>query len=185
MNKKLLYPRVMLLIAALCMASASIWAQPMVDDDFERGEATARDRKALSWYSLRRPAADTPAAQLEHAEALREAGRLRRAGRAYNALVHRWHQEDEAVEAQRRLAQLLYTRGRYQQAFDEFQYLIDHFAGQFPYDEAIIYQHRIIRHIKRERRWLGGRDPSRALPLLRQVIENGPAHVDVANARLM
>jgi len=173
-----------LLLAGICLRPAMGRPQPVVGDGFERREETQRDRKTMRWYSLRRTRGDSPDEQLEHADRLREAGRLRRAGRAYNALVHRWHQEDEAVDAQLRLASLLYARGRYERAFKEFQYLIDHFAGQFPYEEAIVHQYRIIRHVMASRRLLGGRDSSRALPLLEQVIANAPAHEDAARARV-
>ncbi len=152
----------------------------------EAREPSAPERKAVRWYTLRRPRADTPAGQLALADGLREDGRLRKAVRAYDALVHRWHQQDEAVEAQMQVARLLHARGRYEKSFTEFQYLIDHFAGRFPYTEVIDYQYRIVRHVleRPRRRLFGFSDPERVVPLLKQVVANAPAHDQAPQAAL-
>ncbi|MBN2301550.1 MAG: tetratricopeptide repeat protein, partial [Lentisphaerae bacterium] len=126
-----------------------------------------------------RPEKKTPADQLSHALALTQAGRFRKARRQYRALVHEWHNVSEAADAQFAYAKLLMKAQRYVRAFDEFQYLIDHYAGRFPYYEVLQHQFTIANHLRTVRRgkWFflpGNESPERALPLFEKIVENGP-----------
>jgi len=126
-----------------------------------------------------RPARDNSADQLAYAERLLAEGRIRGAMKQYQALVHTWHDSREAAVAQLDYAKLLEDRRRYRQAFDEFQYLIDNYAGQFPYEEALKRQFRIAHYVMTARRgksfiFPGFRAPERALPFLEKLVENAP-----------
>ncbi len=149
-------------------------------DDFEApatGGQQQIDKKTPSFW--RRPAQSTPTEQLAYAQAQEVDGQLKRAERHYNALVHRWHQSEEALNAQFAYARLLYERGRYERAFREFQYMVQFFSGQFDYNQVLDYQLRIANQILGKRRgtfgiFRGFESPERALPLLEAIVKNAP-----------
>ncbi len=170
------------------------WAQTDTfgEDDWER---TGRGRSGLDQTGRKsgslflRPRQDDPEQQLAYARQLEDANRLRRAGRQYNALVHRWPDSSEAAEAQLALAQLLLARGRYERAFKEFQYLIEHHQGEFPYGEALVHQREAALAVKEQRRGgllilPGFQNPERAIPLLETIVRNGPNWSEVPAIRL-
>ena len=77
-------------------------------------------------------------------------------------------------------AQLLQERGQLQKAFDEFQVLVDNFAGRFPkYNDVLAHQFKLAKLIMERRTgeffvFDGFLAPERAIPLLEKVIQNGP-----------
>jgi TolA-binding protein len=126
-----------------------------------------------------RPAMRSPAAQLAHAEELARAGNRRGAARQFLALVHQWHGSAEAPAAQFRFAEFLEQRGKYRRAFDEYQYLVDHYAGRFAFAEVLDRQFRLANCIRTERIGAvlflpGFASPERAAPLFRRIVDNAP-----------
>lgn len=114
-------------------------ALSFADDGFEIA------RKEPSIFS--RPKAKTAALQLELARELESRGKLSRAANAYNALIHKWHNSPEAPLAQLALAEVFKKRCRYERAFDEYQYLITHFAGRSPLLDIVDRQYEIANHL--------------------------------------
>jgi tetratricopeptide (TPR) repeat protein len=108
------------------------------------------ERKEPSLW--RRPAEETPAAQLARARRFEQEGRRSHAISACDSLVHKWHNAPEAVLAQQALARLLEEDGQYERAFREHQYLIVYFAGQFPYLDALERQFREANALRGEGR---------------------------------
>jgi tetratricopeptide (TPR) repeat protein len=148
-------------------------------------ETDSQQRKSPSLFH--NPRQESAAAQLAYAQKLVERGHERRARGAFNDLVHAWHDSPEAVVAQGELARLLLKAGKHQKAFDEYQYLIRYFAGQFPYEAVLERQFQIANAVRTERHmtlWVlpGMLDPSRALPLYEQIVENGPTWQRAAEA---
>jgi len=181
--------RILLSLAVLfCAALAA--PRPAFCQVDDRQPLPAREeegprRKAPSM--LYRPACHTAGEQMAFAGELLAQARTGSAVRAYMAVVHQWHDSQEAPQAQLASANLLYESGRYRRAFDEFQYLVDFYPGLFPYDEAVDRQFRIANRIRTEKR--GGflffpsyTAPERALPMLDQVLRNAPhgEHADEA-----
>ena len=128
----------------------------------------------------RRPDRETAAEQLAYARSLAAGGSARKASKQYRALVHEWHDTPEAVIAQGAYAALLEARGKYNEAFNEFQYMVEFYAGQFDYGEVLDRQFRIANEVMNHRYggflfWGGFKSPERALPLFEQLAENGPA----------
>jgi tetratricopeptide (TPR) repeat protein len=159
------------------LAAASGWAQDPALEGFNVVEPDGPQRKHAGFW--RRPERATPAEQLVHAQELEAKGRLRKAGRQYRALVHEWHDTPEAVKAQHAYAGLLETRGKYDAAFIEFQYLVDFYSGRFDYADVLDHQFRIANQVMTRR--YGGllflpgfESPERALPLFEQIAENAP-----------
>ncbi len=161
-------------------------------DDWE-GRGTDDRFSGLSRKSgtfFRRTREDDPAAQLEYAVRVKESGRLRSAARQLNALVHQWPDTDEAAEAQLALARVFRMRGRYERAFREYQYLIEHYAGQFPYKTILSEQLDTARSVMEQRRGSflflpGFESPERAIPLFNIVLANGPNWSEVPEIRLL
>jgi len=144
------------------------------------------ERKQPSFFH--RPARRSPAAQLAFARELEADGRARAARRQYQALVHTWHDSEEAAAAQAALARLLEQARRYRRAFEEYQYLLDHYAGLFPYEEALAGQFRIANLLRTWRRgrflfFPGFAAPEAALPLFEQIVENAPGWHRAAEAQ--
>ena len=137
---------------------------------------TKAEKKTPGWF--RHPRARTPDEQLKLADELLAAGKKKDAARQYDALVRAWHESAQAPAAQLAYAKLVEDRRDYAGAFDEFQYLVDHFAGRFPFDEALDHQYRIANTVMTQRHgrllFGGYRAPERALPYLEQIMKNGP-----------
>ncbi len=138
---------------------------------------------------FRRPQKDTPEEQFAFASQLDEKGRARATRGAYNALVHRWHNSTEAPQAQLRIAHILYDQGKYNKAFKAFQYLVEHYAGRFKYNDVLDHQLRIANHVIGDR-WgdvlflPGFEAPERALPLLEKIVVNAPNWEKTGGVRL-
>ena len=163
-------------MAALFLLTSSAWAQ---EQELPREEVETAPKKKRPGFFLHRPAMDSPESQLAYADGLLARGRVVAARRQYNALVHEWHDTPDAVLAQMACARLYEERRRYDRAFDEFQYLIDNYSGQFPYEEALDHQYRIARYRMTARTLKilglpGFSAPERAIPLLEQIVQNAP-----------
>ncbi len=176
----------LLAVAAPPVGMAQETAAPPAPQ-FQKVEKGAMERKAPSWFH--RVSRDTPAAQLAYAHGLLSKGELRRAGRAYNALVYRWHNSPEAVHAQLSYAKVLFDLRKYTKSFDEFQYLVEQFAGRFAHDEAIRHQYQIANHVMNVRHgklllFEGFSDPEQALPLFEKLVVNAPNWPEAAKVRL-
>lgn len=141
---------------------------------YTEDEASTRSRSLLL-----RPARDNAIDQLIYADELLEAGRIRKADRAYRALVRRWPQEPEASVALHKHADILRRRGKLKDAFDALQQLIDQYPGQFQYEDVLQTQFDLAIETMNKRRGKflfipGFRAPERALDLLDQIVKNGP-----------
>ncbi len=150
------------------------------DENFDISEnvRAESDKKSRGWV-FHHPDKGSVEEQFALAEAQDQRGKLRSAKSSYDSLIHEWHDTEEAVKSQSRLAHILFEQGKYKKSFKEFQYLIDHYVGQFRYNEVIDYQIKIANHVMGDR-WgdilfmPGFKAPERALPLLEQIIINAP-----------
>lgn len=165
-------------------ANAQQYQPPNQDNDSFADAASTHDdlgapkRKHPGWL-FHRAKKDTPEAQYAYAEKQLAKGNVRKAAKAFNALVHRWHDAPEAARAQRMFADLLVRRGKAEQAFEEYQYLMRYFAGTFPYQDTLETQFKLANAVRTERHadilFLPGfEDPGRAVPLYEQLVSNGP-----------
>jgi len=161
------------ILLALLLAALPAAAQDDADD--EPGQTRPRRKPSM----FRRPERDTPAEQLAFADKLAAAGKLRAAMSEYRALVHQWHAAPEAAKAQEAYARLFLKKRKYRRAFEEFQYLIDQFMGEFAYADVIEQQFKIAHDTmtRRRGRWLGMPGytaPGQALPLFEKIVANAP-----------
>jgi len=159
------------LLVQPCLQAQDMGGLPPAPDTKSRPE-----KKTPGWF--RKAKAQTPEEQMTLANQLLATGHKRAAARQYYALVAAWHESPQAPAAQLAYAKLVEDRGSDLDAFHEFQYLIDHFAGLFPFEEALDHQFRIANTVMTQRhgRFLFGgfTAPERALPLFEQIVKNGP-----------
>lgn len=163
------------------LAQGSSTPSSRTDDDWvltDDDAAAAPDRKTPSIFL--RPSEKTPAGQFKHAEALERAGRIRSTRRAYDALVHRWHASPEAFRAQLGVARMREKAGSRLRAFREYQYAVENFSGQFPYEFAVGRQFALANELRAEldKGFLGfGREAGveEVVALYRKITRNAPA----------
>lgn len=151
-------------IAASCLAASDV-------------DVTGRDAFTKHWWERLRPAETNATAQLEHANGLRKAGRLRRASSEYRALVYNWPDSPEAPSAQLKYADSLKRRRKHADAFGAYQVLMEVYAGFFPYEEVIARQLAIADHLaSRQRRFLFFKyaAPREAIPFFKKLLRNCP-----------
>ena len=187
MTMRVLFQSVPAVACALFVVLQPVSAQDtMREAEFDDLPVPGKKRPSI----FHRPTMDSSADQLAYAERLLAEGKIRKAMKQYQALVHTWHDSREAAIAQLDYAKLLEDRRRYRQAFDAFQYLIDNYAGQFPYEEALQRQFRIAHYVMTERRgkffvFPGFSAPERALPFFEKLVENAPNWSKTPHARFL
>lgn len=167
-------------LAAVLVASLLIsgYAGMAQEEEFVGEFEVLPDKKTPGLF-MHRPDKDTPEAQLTYANQLLEGGKKKKAMKQYRALVHEWHEAPEAAQAQKSYASLLEQKNKYIKAFDEYQYLIDHFTGQVSHKEVLDRQFRLANHEMTRRRCKiffmpGYTAPEAALPLFTKIVANGP-----------
>lgn len=165
------------LVGLLCLLPA--FARSQEDGNFKVQDEEAKTPQRKSPGIFHRPGKASPAEQLTYADALRRDGKLSRAIKEYDNLVHAWHDTPEAVLAQRAQSDLLFERGKFKPAFEAYQYLVDFYAGQFPFEPVIQRQFEIANVVKNQRYarlWIlpGVLDPQQALPLFEAIVRNAP-----------
>lgn len=177
-----------LTIGLLILAAGGATAQQK-EDPAPQPKSTIEktDRREPSFFH--RPAKATPATQLAYAETLERQGRLKAAGAEYLALVYKWHDSAEAPTAQLAYAKTLMARRKYEVAFNELQYLVDHFPGQFPFEQILTLQYQVANTVRALRRmailgFKGFADPGNALPLYEAIARNAAFWQHAAEVQL-
>ncbi len=143
-----------------------------------------------TWRAIFDKKEDTSAGQWEYARATQNKGRLRKADRRMLYLVRRWPNSKEAPWAARARADMLFSRGKLDDAFDAYQYLIDNYSSRMAdYDAVLESQFEIAKRIMNHRRmrWFFGgfRSPEYAVQYFETIIRNGPQGSRAAEAQYM
>ena len=170
---------------------------PVADSDPLEADTEIDDKDAYEengeigkWRLFKRPAENSPSAQLDFANTLRDHGRQRKSTKQYQRLVEQWPSSPEAAQAQLAIGQMLEEKEKFVKAFDAYQDLMDNHAGRFPHDEVLDRQFRIARHLltARKGKFLflpGFKAPERAIPLLDKIVSNGPRWHGAAEAQYL
>ncbi len=143
-----------------------------------------------SWWSAFwiRPATTSAALQLAHARHLRDTSRPRAAARAYRALASTWPASPEAPIALYERARLLEERGQLEDAFEQYQQLLQRYGTRCDVTDVLARQRAIADRVaqRRSMRWLFGgfATPERALPLYQQLWSNAPNSEAAASVAL-
>lgn len=127
-------------------------------DSFEGFEALEQDpripqKEKSFWYSVKH---NDPQAQLDHAAKMEACGQFRAARKAYEALVRKWPTTPQAAQSQLAIAQIYEKTKKFERAFDEYQYLLTHYAGHCPYNDILDRQFRIANHLLHNNRSMFG-----------------------------
>ena len=139
-------------------------------------DETKQARQKLSWWEHYRPAEATPVTQLVWINKLKDTGHTIRASKACLALVNAWPESAQAPVAQLIYCRLLEQRGKPAKAFEEYQFLIEAYAGFFPYDEVMDRMYAIADGMAvRDHYFLfvKFKTPEEAIPLFKKLIRNG------------
>lgn len=159
---------------------------PMATRDANQPEK-GRVKRGIRWY--RHPQCDTAAAQWSVAEQYEHDDHLRKAANACQELVYAWPDSPEAGKAQWALARVQAKRGKYEKAFDEYQYLFDYMPGQFDYATALENQFKIANYLMSTPKaaflfFHGFQAPERAIPMFEAILRNAPTWSRAAEAQL-
>jgi outer membrane protein assembly factor BamD len=175
--------RITLLWGICCLSALPRVARSQTDfnqpppSNFEESGKKGPDRKSPGLFH--RPVMPTPPEQLKYANQLRAEGRIHKAMRQYNNLVHAWHGSPEAAIAQHTYADMLYEQGRLQSALDEYQYLATFYRGSFPFDDVMQRELQIANTVRTMHHgefmfFPGILDPPRAIPLFESIVQSAP-----------
>ncbi len=166
--------RLLPLLGLLLLALASPADAPPARSPHEETLESRRNFSLLSSEERRNP--DT---QWQRLQDLVQRKRLKAATRQAAYFADTWPDDPRAADAQRLRADLYFARGRFKEAFEAYQGLIDQHAGRFPYEEVIAQQvecatrleHKIHSAFFGLSTWT---DPLEAIPLYRQILTNAP-----------
>ena len=154
--------------------------------DPEGGNLVAHDdaaapelKETRSWFGL--PEKNTPAEQFVYAKQLEKEGRITRARKAYNALVHQWAESPEAAKAQLGVAALYEMGGNLPAAFREDQYYVDNYASGeeadgASFDDIIATQFSIATtlRLKMNGGWFSSPGVVLVTSMFHHIVENAP-----------
>ncbi len=143
-----------------------------------------------TWRAVFDKKMDSSAKQWGYARATQKKGWLRKADRRMLYLVRRWPNSKEAPWAARARGDMLFARGKLDDAFDAYQFLIDNYSSRMEdYDSVLEVQFDIACQImnRHRMRWiLGGyRAPEYAVEYFETIIRNGPQWSGAAEAQYM
>lgn len=124
-------------------------AYPGFDDDYKEWRPEKKEPRFFSfWYGVDRT---NSVEQLEFARQCAAAGSDSKARRAFDALVRQWPFSAEAPVAQQELANLVLTRfEEYDNAFDEFRYLLDFYPSRCDYHAVCAKMYEIANAMRAE-----------------------------------
>jgi outer membrane protein assembly factor BamD (BamD/ComL family) len=172
------YLKYLLPILFLSLTVQAQFDAPQQDEDSQQIEQLSKSGSRRRAHFWNRPRKSTPDEQLIYAGSLEKARHYRSAIKQYDALVRRWHDNPVAAVAQFNIANLFEKRGKYEKAFDQYQYLIDNFSDNFSYETVLKRQFAIANYLRARRYgklWFGGFDaPERALPYFQKILRNAP-----------
>ena len=126
-----------------------------------------------------RPKKKAPDAQWKYVQELEQVGKTRAAAKQALALRLFWPHSPEAPDAQMRYARLLELRQHPQEAFDAYQYLLEHYTGHFAFNEVIDRQMDIAKTLMNTKKGKflfipGFTAPERAIPLFEKIVTSAP-----------
>ncbi|MGN0844773.1 MAG: hypothetical protein ACI4QT_06090 [Kiritimatiellia bacterium] len=181
-------PNWCIVVMGLCMvAQGSNFSNTSpngMDGGATRGDIVGVDHAAAPAYKepgffWSRPRENTSEAQFARAKKFEDEGSFRKARNAYEALVCEWGDAPEAPEAQLRLARLMEKAERYERAFCEYQYYLEHYAGASvsglaSYAEIVSAQFAIANALREKVESAFGAPLSTVTSMYRHIVKNAP-----------
>jgi TolA-binding protein len=122
---------------------------------------------------------ETPEEQLRYAKELLDAGKRKKASKAYRATVKIWPETREAALAQFEYAKLTEELQSPTRAAENYEYLFTYYTGSFPHEEALQRLFNLGTDLLEHRKgkfffFRGFKAPERSIPIFENVIRFGP-----------
>ena len=134
-----------------------------------------------------RPKKKDPASQWEYVQKLEAANKTRKAAKQALALRIFYANSPEAPQAQLLYARLLERRHHPREAFEAYEFLMEHYPGHFEFNEVIDRQMQIAKFFleRRKGKFLflpGFAAPEDAIPLFEKIVASAPEGAPAAEA---
>ena len=134
-----------------------------------------------------RPKKKDPASQWEYVQKLESANQTRKAAKQALALRIFYANSPEAPQAQLLHARLLERRHHPREAFDAYEFLVEHYPGHFEFNEVIARQMQIAKFMmeRKKGKFLflpGFAAPEEAIPLFEKIVATAPEGAYAAEA---
>ncbi len=168
---------VLLLAGALAApATAAAAAKPYVEQAPRRG-----------FHPFLHPKKKAPDAQWEYVQELDRDGKTRAAAKQALALRIYWPNAPEAPRAQMLYSRQMEQRRHLQAAFDAYQYLVEHYAGRFEFNDVLGRQMQLAKTLMETKKGKflfipGFSAPERAIPLFEKIVASAPEGEQAAEA---
>jgi len=119
--------------------------------DYDKDVLTP-ERKSPKWFGfINGPKCDNAQDQFAYCRTLEAEENWSKAAKEYDALVREWPAAEEACDAQRRLAEILYEKeADLDDAFAEYRYLVDFYSFRCDYNAAVDRLYEIAGAMRRE-----------------------------------
>ena len=124
-------------------------AYPGFDSEESLLSPSKKEPKLFSWWNG--PAKESAAEQFAYAKELASGGAWSKAAKAYDALVREWPTASEAAAAQKALADILLEHEQYyEEAFKEYQYLLDFYSLECDYHAISEQMYKVANLMRQE-----------------------------------
>jgi tetratricopeptide (TPR) repeat protein len=156
---------------------SSLWVVPPEAGAAEKPYVENAPKRGFHLFV--RPKKKTPTDQWEHVQNLIHANKARAAANQSLALRIWWPHSQEAPWAQMLYARLQERRKKPQEAFDAYQFLLEHYTGHFEFNEVLERQMQIAKHMMDQKKGKflflpGFAAPERAIPLFEKIVASAP-----------
>ena len=122
---------------------------PGFDSEDSLVSPTRKTPKLFSWWNG--PEKESAAEQYAYAKELCDGGAWSKAAKAYDALVREWPTAKEAVVAQKAYADILLEHEQeYEEAFKEYQYLLDFYSLECDYHAIAEQMYKVANLMRKE-----------------------------------
>lgn len=123
-------------------------AYPGFDDTDEETKPEKKSPRWFAWWNG--PRRQDAAMQFAWCQEREQAQDFGAAAKGYDALVRQWPVSPEAAPAQLRLAELKVALGDYEDAFDEYRYLLDFYSSKCDYDAVALKMYKLVEFMRQE-----------------------------------
>ncbi len=122
---------------------------PGFDSEEKMLSPERKEPRLFSWWNG--PAKESAAEQYAYAEGLAKGGEWSKAAKAYDALVREWPTAKEAAVSQKAYADILLEHEQYyEDAFKEYQYLLDFYSLECDYHAIAEQMYKVANLMRKE-----------------------------------
>lgn len=123
-------------------------AYPGFDLEFDNIKPEKKEPRFFGWFNG--PAKADAVEQFSFCEELEKAGEISKARKGYDALVREWSTSPLAPKAQLKVAELALTELDYEDAFEEYRYLLDFFSSSCDFNAICNRMYEVVEMMRAE-----------------------------------